>query len=868
MVTTAVLVGVSGFLALETQTQLRDALSSGDETMSRYVVQTRLPGDAAAKELQQHEAQQLFEALFADSVLVERTITPAHEVRVRWTITANTDTLDAQRLTQLNDGFDQLGAGITAAGIAPRGAEFDGTLNQSAQAAARELGVVAALSPIPLLLAALLGWIALAQLARLLSAVRATDSELLRARGLSRLQLVSVSVRESVVLAVLGTLAGTLLALGVLALFKGSSGVGAALAYWPIVVLVAVVAAPVLTVAASRLTPSVTARMSPGRRGARLVQGATAALVLLAAAVLIWQLRVHGVAPAAAPVWERAVTSLAPLAAIFAGAVVGVIVFVPFAAAAAGVIARGAGFAATFVARGLARRVGASAVALMLVAVAVGGAVIASAYAATWEAGTRGANVLAVGADLRASVASNDTVSPQDVAAALALEGIEAAAPAEHAEVMVGKTPADFVALPAASVGRVVTESSEQLSALTEALAPSAGATLPLALPEHTTALRARIALPPTEGMAAPERLDARVWLMDVTGTTVSAPMVFEQPDPTSLNVLIGTATLPVGTAPWALVGMTAEQLVKYAQSDVVVRLEGIEAVGATSTAPIELAHAPEPVVLAHAERQGVLWNVTSSVQPAPGVITRALAERLQLNVGDVFNPIYQGTGRTATIVVRDIVDVVPGAPQAFAVFAALDALAVSSLLENTSIRGANEVWATGAPEHADALASAIGAVRVDTASGGGGTRIVATLLPTWWIGAAAGILLAVVALAAITAEHTRSRRGEVGLLRALGVRPRTQAALRSAEVFAVLGLGALFGAAIGVVVSLLVIPELVGAALASTGSMANPAVVFAAVPLAILLGCLLFGVVVVVAVQRRALRRQASTALPGGGER
>ena len=84
--------------------------------------------------------------------------------------------------------------------------------------------------------------------------------------------------------------------------------------------------------------------------------------------------------------------------------------------------------------------------------------------------------------------------------------------------------------------------------------------------------------------------------------------------------------------------------------------------------------------------------------------------------------------------------------------------------------------------------------VRARCAQGGAVSHITSLLLTVWWVGVAAGLGLALVALAASVADQRRARIAEVGLMRALGLARRRQTALRTGELFGVVGVGAVFG--------------------------------------------------------------------------
>ena len=156
----------------------------------------------------------------------------------------------------------------------------------------------------------------------------------------------------------------------------------------------------------------------------------------------------------------------------------------------------------------------------------------------------------------------------------------------------------------------------------------------------------------------------------------------------------------------------------------------------------------------------------------------------------------------------------------------------------------------------------------VRTAQGGAVSHITSLLLTVWWVGVAAGLGLALVALAASVADQRRARIAEVGLMRALGLARRRQTALRTGELFGVVGVGAVFGVLVGAIVAMLVVPDLARAAVPGAPVSAGAQLSFALAPLGIALGVLLLGVGVIAFVQARNIGRQATFALPEGDTR
>jgi ABC-type antimicrobial peptide transport system permease subunit len=121
-------------------------------------------------------------------------------------------------------------------------------------------------------------------------------------------------------------------------------------------------------------------------------------------------------------------------------------------------------------------------------------------------------------------------------------------------------------------------------------------------------------------------------------------------------------------------------------------------------------------------------------------------------------------------------------------------------------VPGANQLWlATSGPVDADSLLPP-GAEAVTVQDAGGDQSFSRPAELALWIAAAGCLLLAVISLASVVLTIGRSRRGEVVVLRAVGLSARQQSAARLREVLSVVGLAVLFGLLSGAAVSWLTI--------------------------------------------------------------
>jgi hypothetical protein len=255
--------------------------------------------------------------------------------------------------------------------------------------------------------------------------------------------------------------------------------------------------------------------------------------------------------------------------------------------------------------------------------------------------------------------------------------------------------------------------------------------------------------------------------------------------------------------------------------------------------------------------------GVEDGLPPVAATASTALAETLGLGIGDLVEFRYAGTGREGEAVISSIVDVVPGASSASALFVPMETLMTSQLQRGTSIVPPNSVWAAGDPSSDDAMSAALGDRPVRTTAPGIAQALVGALIPGWWIATAGSVVLSLVAAFAIVQTLEIARRRELGVLRALGVTASRQARMRAGELAGVFGAALVLGAAAGWVVSGLIVPEMVRAVtpgiLTITGG-----VDVALAPLAVAAGTLLIGLAVIVAFAAAGVRRAARQATVG----
>ncbi|WP_019181933.1 FtsX-like permease family protein, partial [Microbacterium yannicii] len=667
---------------------------------------------------------------------------------------------------------------------------------------------LASASPALVLLVALIAGTAVAQLAGLVAAAREHETATVRARGFSRAQAWVTDAVEAVAVSIVGTAAGVVLALGL----SGLVGAAASdvLDQWPWALATGLLLAAVFAVALRRGE-----RRRSSIRGARATAAALVVIVLLASALVIWQL------PLARGSGFDPIVALAPAVVLMAGAIVALAVFGAAAVAWASPAAAARGLEPAYPARQVARRIPIYAVAVLLVALTVAQAVFTSAYGATWTAMVTDSAAVRTGADLRVDTAPQ-TVDPGDVAAAVAVEGTDAAAPALVTPVEIGSIDAQLVAVPAGMIAPVVTAAGGLIdkTALEDAATPSGDvvASEPIPLGDAVTGLRVAVDLEAGSGRIGAVTLLAL--LIDDLGTPVAVILDGEIQDSGQGDAatLVGEAELPEGTAPWRLLAIAAGTRPSIASAELTVTITQVEAVGegpldARGAATLQGGNSDAVLWLGDG---GVLADAAAADEPAvppvAAVLSSALATRLGVGVGDPLEFRYAGTGREGAAIVSSVVDAVPGAASSLALFVPMETLTTSQLQRGTSIVPPGSVWASGAASADDALSAALGDRPVQTAAPGVTAEVVGALVPGWWIATAGSAVLSLIAAFAIMQTLAIARRRELGVLRALGVASRRQALVRAAELGGVFGAAIVLGAAAGALVSWLIVPELVRA--------------------------------------------------------
>ncbi|MEL7975848.1 FtsX-like permease family protein [Isoptericola sp. F-RaC21] len=852
-------------------------------------VTTRLapPEDAAAQDA---ALRRDVDALFAGTTYdLDREEVPdadSDDPFVRWTLTPDVAATDVADLSVLADGSDALLEAVLADdAVAVRGATVTGDLGERAEAADAAAGAAAAVALVPMLVLALAGVVAVAQVARLLAATRAGEVRLLVSRGTSPAQLTAAGAAEAGLVVGAGALAGAAAAGGVL-VAQGAAGrvladalvpSAVATALGALLVLVAVGGAQARAVAAARVADT-------SGRARRAATWGTVVLVLAAAGVTTWLLRRYGSPLVPTPDGGQTDPSAAAAPAlVLAAAAAGAVALLgPVSRAWAAVAARGPG-TRVLAARQVARRLAVAAVPVVLVVVAAGSVVLASAYAGTGQHLRAAAAGVAAGSDVRVVV---DGASPGPVAAYEELPGAAAAAPVRVVEGDVDGETVTTTGIPTERIASVALVpggqgEAEEIAGALRGPGPYAGSPrLPVGTSGLVLDVSGGLADAGTEEGAGADlaTVPLTVWLADADGQLAAVATTPVAPDgDTAHGVVELRGDVPPAPpaaegAPgaWTVAGFEAQppgadggaMTLRLSVDEAVATADGgatsavdLGSVGwspaggdpaASPSIPSPGTPSPDtPSPDAPGAGPTLVATVDQARPPAirvvpaarrddvPAVLSRDLAGRLDVTTGGV-TELPLDTGRLPVRVVG-VVDVVPGSLYPAAAMVGLGELQAASLRTGRPVPAAEETWVRAVPgadrgdvdrlaAAAQGLAARAGAEsQVATSTGAQGADAAAPVRRAFAVAALAAVLLALVGVGAVSLASVRERRGEVAVLRAVGVPPRAQGASRAVELVVVTAAALVVGVLAGWALAAATVPGLAAATLTGFAVVPTP---------------------------------------------
>lgn len=796
-----------------------------------------------------------------------------------WTIEVLPRGVDRAHLQAVQQAAARVDAALPDARITSREATTtSGRLSDTLDALSAAEAVTAALVDVALALVAALGLVATLQLAALLAASRTPESDLLRARGASTAQLVAATTVETAVLALPAAVMGVGGAAVALRLVDPASvpSAGFALLVAGVVVGGATVVSAVVALVAGRAS-------IVGRRAgiASLTLAALAAVVL--AALATWRVVLYG-SPLIDGIHADPLAALSPVLLLLAGGLVAAVATRPLSALAARRSARRKGWRSASVARQLSRRHSAFVAPILALALVSAAGGFASAFAATAASVDEQAGSIVLGADARVHSGVSGSVTPGSTAVTAppiaGLSGVGHAVTALDDTAALGGSTVSVVALPE-------TAFPTSIAALLAGDEP-VGVRLPAGT--RQLSLRASTDSPTTiEGSSSGATVSLVAWLSDAQGATIAVPLrtgdgasggaVTSGTDLTLGGSASLHAVLPAGAGAWRLVAVEPTFRVADGSKRSVLRVSGLRAssdVGDGAARGVSLAGSVEarldsdapPRRLAVGSRAAALGDADA---PLRVVVSTGAADALGLRRGSRIDAVLASTAQSTPAVVAGVVDRIPGSGSREALAVDLVALTQQAVLDGTAVPQADDVWVTTArPDALPGLAARASdhSVEVTTRASASTAAVVDAASSALWSAAIVAACLALVILSAAAAGLARSRRDEAAVLRALGVSPTRQGALRASELGVAVTLGLLGGVVVGVVV--------VGSVGARFGVAASPGAsallvsppVFDPLSWAVFGGATTAAVLVVLAVAARGTARRAATALVRGRDR
>ncbi len=752
--------------------------------------------------------------------------------RARWTIVPDRESITASQLAASVPAWDAVRSdwrGEVASDLTSL--EQQGRFKRTALELGIRVDGLRAIEPVALLLLAAIGLVTLIELARLLTTTRAAEIALLWSRGASALDVARTTALETGIAALCGAALGTGLAIAAL-LAGGAGDVLATLTVLIVAVPVGVAAVAVLafTVSALRSARRQTVRdpSEASGRARRLVGPGLLVLVAGAAALSVWQLRLYG--SPVTPTDEGGseidpIAVVAPALALVAVVLAALVLF-PVLAGFDERLGRRVGITQLLAARTVARDLALVAAPIVVVAVTCAALVIAAGYAATWSDSFTRTTALRTGSDVH--VSARDGLSTTTIDAIGQLPGVTSSAPLEVQDLQLGTDSGSIVAAtPEALVRSASVTDAIDREGMAEAMAGDVPGPL-LAADAATVELTVRttaFATPPTVTM----------WISDASGVL--------RPLPADGDGSLYSADLAASlgdTGPWQILAIDIEIDKDAVAEDRSATFEMTELATVSGGSRTEVELPPfwipespglqfEPPIPSSGGRGLAVTEATLKARltpsfdgaitdrlTAPVVISQSVADLYQLGIGDPLSFFLSDSYDKLDTTVAMIVPAIPTAPLEAAVLIDLRIVQHFQLRVTNLPARPRDLWiATDDQEGvAAALRPQLPANAFIATSDDASGRVVlgSAALALWW-SAAGCLLLAAIAVVAVTRAQLRSRLLEVVVLRTIGLGSRDQSALRRRELAIVLGYGALAGFVAGAAVVLLTVPQLARAA-------------------------------------------------------
>ncbi|WP_116951084.1 hypothetical protein [Jiangella endophytica] len=798
--------------------------------------------------------------------------------RVRWRITPQADAITPGQVAALADTLPRLiGALEDDERVSVRGVAASGDLAATAAALDDDVARGTSVSAVPLVVLVAVAIVTGAQVARLLGVVREVETTLLRSRGMSAGQLVWWSVLESVAVVVPAAALGAAATVAALRA-GGGPAVDTAIASWcaagvAVGTLVLLVAGAAAT--ARRRVQDTVAFTS--RRATGAIGWTFAAVALIAAAVAIWQLRRYGAGDGASESSSADLLATpGPALALLACAALALLA-VPFPLALAERALSGRRRLGLLLpAWQVTRRLPVYASVVVLVVVTSGAGVLAASYSATWTGLQEDLADVRSGADVRVTFDRAGPLTPTRPAESAEpfqrVDGAGEAVGVLSTGARIGDESTALLAMPAYGLRDVVEGRDDVFPAgrVADQVAPERPRLTGFELPAGTERLEVDVSdvsaltllVADADGVLAQAVVqDGVAELPAGFETVVAADLAVSHSGPaepavTALRAVDGsgaTTDVPLGdVGPWGPQPRAS-------------RLVGPDiAPGAVSAVSASFLAVPGATVR--------LMPEGDPGEPIPVVASQAALDRFGLQVGDPVS--MHVVGSKIDGLVAASVPVVPGVAEPVAFVADLPSLTEGLLRVASRPQRITEVWMSAGGGDAAGLAAAVGDAGLAAAaqltdretvrSGLLDHGLARHVVPAFWSVAGAAIVLTAIGAIASATTLQRQRRGELAVLRVVGVAPSEQARSRRIEQAGMGLLAMVAGGVGGLVVAALTVAVLARAATSGVPQTLDPVGGTSLGALA-LFGIVLGAVVAAVALLHASRAgRDAALAVPG----
>ncbi|QNE45493.1 FtsX-like permease family protein [Glaciihabitans sp. INWT7] len=730
----------------------------------------------------------------------------------RWAIVPRVATVGAGDLDIIIGGWRTMADSLSAdRGFNLDSLDLGGEFVSSAAEVQSSVSALGAVSPAAVSVIAAIAVIALVELGRLLATLRSTEHLLLFSRGETVGALTRGACGETAGVAILGSVAGTVVAVVLVGQPPGLLGA----TVWIVPATATAVAVAVVgttTFLAARSISRMQGLEANGRM-ARMTGLAAPIFLGIAAALAVWQLRRYGspiIASRGGGTQVDPIAVLAPALALIA-VVVLVLSATPLLRAPLD-RASARSTRPALVSRSLSRRSRLFLAPFVMYALAAGQLTLAAGYAETWGSAYATTAALRAGSDL-VMIASQSPLSESVLSTVRGLPGVTAVAAIDSEQIEAGGNPASMIAATPVAIATLASSAGGEFDARAAARAiavPFTGPVLPHGVADVAVSLTSDSTAPIELGLVVADDLGVQREIRATGDHRFELPLGHG-----SWKVLAFVVHRSLdGPSELAITSLTADGL------DIPLG-GGWSATGFTPLAAA-LPGPPAGAGFSGAARESTVrvtppfGDLSGRVVP-PILISSALAHAARIAVGDTVKLSVDALLPAFDSVVAGIVSAIPGAESDSAVLIddSLVEAARARLYQETPTPAAAWLGSSNPAKASAVVREAVpGGITVGALVASEDRRVLGSAVTALWFGAVGAGILALIALVTVAGAQLSTRAREVFVLRALGISDRQLVSTRRIELGIVAAAGLAVGVGAGIVVAALTLGPLARAAI------------------------------------------------------